>query len=68
MSSPSKEVPLPNPEEVWVTSTVTEKDLEQMVNDQVLPEKNVIGWCAASGESFPTTDTNEIVVFEHFFY
>ena len=49
-------------------STVTEKELEQMVEDQVLPEKNVISWRAALGESFPTTDTNEIVVFEHFFY
>ena len=39
-----------------------------MVNDQVLPEKNVIGWRTASGELFPTADTNEIVVFEHFFY
>ena len=39
-----------------------------MVDDLLLPEKNVIGWRAASGESFPTTDTNEIVVFEHFFY
>src|SRR6266498_1832861 len=34
----------------------------------VLPEKDIIGWRAASGESFPTANTNEIVVFEHFFY
>src|SRR6266508_1564504 len=48
--------------------TMTEKDLEKMVDDLVLPEKDVIGWRAASGESFPTTDTNEIVVFDLFFY
>src|SRR5438132_10339615 len=39
-----------------------------MVDDLVLSEKDIIGWRAASGERFPTADTNEIVVFEHFFY
>ena len=67
MSSPSEAISFPNLEETWSTLTVTEKDLEKMVSDQVLTEKSVIGWHAASGESFPTVDTNEIVVFEHFF-
>src|SRR5207244_4215109 len=35
MSSPSEAVPFPNPEETWAMLTVTEKDLEQMVYDQV---------------------------------
>src|SRR5438876_11757929 len=68
MSSLSESVLFPNPEETWSASTVMEKDLEKMVDDLVLPQKNIIGWRAASGELFPTTDTNEIVVFEHFFY
>ena len=47
---------------------MSKEDLEKMVEDLVLPEKDIIGWCAASGESFPTANTNEIIVFEHLFY
>ena len=39
-----------------------------MVEDSVLPEKTLIGWRAADGESFPTANTDEVVVFEPFFY
>src|SRR6266540_3758863 len=47
---------------------MTEEELEKMVVDLVLPEKDLIGWRAAFSESFPTANTGEIVVFEHFFY
>src|SRR5205809_968754 len=59
---------IPHPEDVWMKSTVTEKDLERMVNDKVLPKKSLIGWRAAAGEPFPTANTGELVVFEPFFY
>src|SRR5437016_5479318 len=59
---------IPNPEEVWSKSTMTEEELENLVANLILPEKNLIRWCAAFGESFPTANTDEIVVFEHFFY
>ena len=49
-------------------SMVTEEDLQKMVAYLVLPEKNLIGWRAAAGESFSTANTDEVVVFEHFFY
>ena len=39
-----------------------------MVTDLVLPAKDLTGWSAIDGESFPVTDTNEIVVFAPFFY
>src|SRR6266542_4886421 len=39
-----------------------------MVANLVLLEKDLIGWRAIFGESFPTANTGEIVVFEHFFY
>ena len=39
-----------------------------MVKDRVLPPQNIIGWRGAVGESFPTPNTNEIVVFESSFY
>src|SRR6266498_392021 len=54
MSSPSEEIPLPNLEETWATSTVTKKDLLKMVDDGVLPAVDVIEWCATSGKRFPT--------------
>src|SRR5438105_246184 len=59
---------IPNPEEMWMKSTVTEEELEKMFEDRVLPTKDLIGWHAADGESFPTADTDENVVFAPFFY
>src|SRR5438128_5770013 len=59
---------IPHPEEVWMKSTMTERDLERMVTDLVLPEKTLIGWHAADGELFPTANNSELVVFEPFFY
>ena len=59
---------LPNPKEVWSKSMVTKEELEKMVTDLVLPEKSLIGWCAADGELFPTANTGEAVIFESFFY
>ena len=49
-------------------STVMEEELEKMVEDQVLPVKDLVGWRATNGELFPTADTEEIVVFTSFFY
>src|SRR5438105_2132976 len=59
---------IPNPEEVWMNSTVTEEELEKIVEDQVLSAKDLVGWRAASDELFPTADTEEIVAFTSFFY
>src|SRR5438105_6933540 len=59
---------IPNPEEVWMKSTMMEEELEKMVEDQVLPAKDLVGWRTASGELFPTADTEEIVAFTSFFY
>src|SRR6266540_2484841 len=59
---------IPNPEEVWSKSIVMEEDMQKMVADLVLPEKSLIGWRATDGELFPTANTDEIVIFEPFFY
>ena len=40
---PSTMAAIPHPEEVWMKSTMTEKDLLRMVDDKVLPEKSLIG-------------------------
>jgi hypothetical protein len=62
----SAEIPLA--QDTWSASTVTEAHLRQMVTDGVLPEKTIIGWRVADGEDFLTPNTEEIVVFESFFY
>src|SRR5438105_2228617 len=67
-ASAMSSISVPNPKEVWSKSTVTEEELEKMVSYLILPEMDLLGWRAAFGESFPTTNTSEIVVFEHFFY
>src|SRR5438105_2387606 len=59
---------VPPPEQVLQRSTVAEENLRRMVNDGVLPEKEIIGWRATDGEAFLTANTSEIVVFEPFFY
>src|SRR6266540_4049772 len=59
---------IPNPEEVWMKSSVKKEELERMVEDQVLPAKDLVGWRVTNGELFPTADTEEIVVFTSFFY
>src|SRR5438034_9264231 len=59
---------IPNPEDVWMKSTMTEEELEKMVEDQVLPVKDFVGWREANDELFPTADTEEIVAFTSFFY
>src|SRR6266540_5855149 len=59
---------VPQTEQVWQRSNVTEENLCWMVKDGVLPEKEIIGWHAANGEAFPTANTGEIVVFEPLFY
>lgn len=51
----------------WVTSTVTQRNLEQMVIDGILQDQVTAGWRAAAGELFPTPDTNELIVFESHF-
>nr|ABA98214.1 retrotransposon protein, putative, Ty3-gypsy subclass [Oryza sativa Japonica Group] len=52
----------------WASSDVTEENLKEMVAHGVLPAKEIIGWRPAHGETFPSPDTHEIVVFSHFFY
>ncbi len=55
-------------ESQWASSDVTEENLKEMVAHGVLPAKEIIGWRPACGETFPTPDTHEVVVFSHFFY
>ena len=51
----------------WVRSTITWETLEKMVFEGILQDQVTAGWRPATGEPFPTPDTNELVVFEAYF-
>ena len=51
----------------WPQSTATEARLAVLVEEGVLPAKELIDWRAAGGEEFPTPNTGEIVVHSAFF-
>ena len=51
----------------WVRSTISRETLEEMVFEGILQDQVTIGWRPATGEPFPTLDTNELVVFEAYF-
>jgi len=51
----------------WVRSTITRETLEKMVFEGILQDQVTAGWRPAAGEPFPTSDTNELVVFNAYF-
>ena len=54
--------------EEWVEFVSNEAALNQLVVDDVLPDRATVGWCSAAGESFPTPRGDGLVVFEDYFY
>ena len=52
-----------NRAEEWVSSISNEAVLNQLVVDGVLPDRVMVGWRPARGESFPTPRGDELVVF-----
>ena len=57
-----------NRTEEWVSSVSNEVVLNQLVVDDVLPDRVTPGWRPARGESFPTPRGDELVMFEDYFY
>jgi len=51
----------------WISSTLTESNLNEMVMESIIPDREIGKWRSAMGEVFPTPDTHEIVVFEAHF-
>jgi len=45
-----------------------EAELNRLVEAGVLPDHATAGWRPALGESFPTPHTDEVVVFEDYFW
>jgi hypothetical protein len=54
---------IPDPSTVWETSTVTEEQIQSLVDHGLLRSKSQVGWRPAAGEAFPTEGTGETVVF-----
>ena len=55
-------------DEEWVPSKVGKVDLDRMVATGILPDRITAGWWPASGEPFPMPNTDEVVVFEDYFW
>jgi hypothetical protein len=58
---------IPDPQEVWVRSTMTEAKIQALVDWGLLRPKTEVEWRAAAGEDFPSEDVKEQVVFASFF-
>ena len=55
-------------DEEWVPSKMGEAELNRMVEAGILPDRVTAGWWPASGEPFPMPNTDEVVVFEDYFW
>jgi hypothetical protein len=53
----------PDPQAVWVRSTITEAKIQALVDRGLLWPKAEVEWRAVAGEEFPSEDVKEQVVF-----
>ena len=67
-TSPKKVSAKARRDEEWVPSRTKEAELNRLVEASVLPDRATAGWRPALGEPFPTHHTDEVVVFEDFFW
>jgi hypothetical protein len=58
---------IPDPQVVWVRSTMTEAKIQALVDRGLLRPKAEVEWRAVAGEEFPSEDVKEQVVFASFF-
>jgi hypothetical protein len=54
---------IPDPSTMWEPSTVTEEQIQSLVDRGLLQPKSQVGWRPTAGEAFPTEGTGETVVF-----
>ena len=52
----------------WVPSLMGETELNKMVEAGVLPDRITAGWRPADIEPYPMPHTDELVVFEDYFW
>jgi hypothetical protein len=58
---------IPDPQAVWVRSTMTEAKIQALVDRGLLRPKMEVEWRAAAGEDFPSEDVKDQIVFGSFF-
>jgi hypothetical protein len=54
---------IPDPSTVWETSTVTEEQIQSLVDRRLLRPNLQVAWRPVAGEAFPIEGTSEAVVF-----
>jgi len=52
----------------WVSSLLAKMELNEMVEAGVLPDRVTVGWRPTDGGPYPMPHTDEIVVFEDYFW
>jgi hypothetical protein len=54
---------IPDPSTIWEPSTVTEEQIQSLVDRGLLRPKSQVRWRPAAGEAFPIEGTSETIVF-----
>ena len=65
---PKKAATIASRDEEWVPSRMGEVELNRLVEAGILPDRVTAGWWPASGEPFLMPHTDEVVVFEDYFW
>ena len=65
---PKKAAAVASRDEEWVPSRMGEAEINRMVGVSVLSDRVIAGWWPASGEPFPMPHTDEVIVFEDYFW
>ena len=68
VGSPKKASGRVNRDEEWVPSCMGVVELNRMVEVGILSDYVTAGWRPASSEPFPMSHTDEVVVFEDYFW
>ena len=55
-------------DEEWVRPISSEVEMNSLLVHGVLPNRVMMGWRPVAGEDFPTPRTDELVVFEDYFF
>ena len=65
---PKKAATVASHDEEWVPSRMGEAEINRMVEVGILSDRVTAGWRPTNGEPFPMPHTDEVVVFEDYFW